>query len=975
MSKRWFSFPVLVLPVVIAIAPGATAGENLAPNPGFEQEAEGNRPAGWRPWGETKGMELRVVQQEPHSGTRCLRIADRFSAGNSYCTSTPIPVRPGTLYRLACWVRADRPHTVQLCLQLLGSTDADFRGWEKVTVVATRRWQQMEMVTGCWPASVRRVLISLVPVEMDRKSTGTAWFDDVYFGQASEADRAAFLKRTAQELDEAAKPYQVACAPAEGSLCRQTPPTFVWRPHPAATRYVVQVSPSPDFPARTTRQFESHLSVFTPGEPLPAGRWYWRYGFKPCGTERYAFSRVRSFRIAADATAVPFPDVGQVVERLAQRPHPRVGLAEGELERFRQLAAGPWKTLAEQAVRRAERSVGKPLLPEPPMLPPPGDPARGPEYVRIFRQTRPFIREMDQCAFAYLATGNERLGEEARRRLMHIVGWDPNGSTSLSNHDEPGSEIVRIAPRVYDRIYPLLSDAERAKCRKVFRIRMEQLYRALTSRPFEVNPYSSHHMGYYLPDLTEACIAMAGELEVRPWLAYCLQMLWAPFYPPYGGEEGGWAEGPSYWSWTASVTLRIFVVVQRATGSPLAERPWLRQTGYFKLYCNPPYSRMSPFGDGQSGPARGAGAMYCLGAYFGNADFLWYAAQQHYQPSLRDWFLYGKPSLEPEVSLRLPQARCFGDVGLACIHTRLSDAKANIHFMLRSSPFGSISHAYADQNGFILHAYGEPLAIASGYYPYYGSPHHKSWSWQTQAANCITVDGRGQVARSWNAKGRIVCFQDTPQACYTVGDATAAYGGRLEQFLRHALFLRPGSTSAPAAVVLLDELRAAKPATFQWWLHALEEMQIDGHEQLVGIHRGGTALQVRFLEPSGLRFSQTDRFSVAPEQGEPAQWHLTASTDTPRRDCRFLTVLLPYRTSESVKLPVVTRVEGRRCAGVSLQTDNGRTVVLFRTGGGNEQSPMQWNHLATTGRVAVIVEKRGTLGKMIVFPNNEPVRE
>jgi hypothetical protein len=80
---------------------------------------------------------------------------------------------------------------------------------------------------------------------------------------------------------------------------------------------------------------------------------------------------------------------------------------------------------------------------------------------------------------------------------------------------------------------------------------------------------------------------------------------------------------------------------------------------------------------------------------------------------------------------------------------------------MRSSPFGSISHAYADQDAFTLDAFGEPLAIASGYYPYYSSPHHRLWTWQTRAANAVGVDGEGQETRDWYAKGEITLFETT----------------------------------------------------------------------------------------------------------------------------------------------------------------------------------------------------------------------
>ena len=55
----------------------------------------------------------------------------------------------------------------------------------------------------------------------------------------------------------------------------------------------------------------------------------------------------------------------------------------------------------------------------------------------------------------------------------------------------------------------------------------------------------------------------------------------------------------------------------------------------------------------------------------------------------------------------------------------------------KSSRFGSFNHSHADQNSFILSAFGRPLLIDSGYYPWYGSPHDVGWTRQTIAHNAL----------------------------------------------------------------------------------------------------------------------------------------------------------------------------------------------------------------------------------------------
>ena len=771
-------------------------------------------------------------------------------------------------------------------------------------------------------------------------------------GAPAEGMASSMIESKRKALDRPSGEYEVSRAPADGQLLTVNPPVFVWLPVEGVTEYVLQYSrdsgfrdgstvtvrkdatPHTDqralpFQAMTGFSYtEKPATVHVLRETLQPGVWYWRYGFDAGAPVGLVFGQAREFTIAEEAVVLPFPDVKQVVARIGKE-RPRLLVTPVSVARFRALAIGAMKSEADSMKRDCDEYLGQPLLPEPAFLPTGDDWA--PTYQKVFQTTRRYFSGMEQCAETYLVSGDRKYGEEAKRRLMQIVSWDPNGSTSLGHNDEPGTEIVSLAPRAYDYIHDLLTEAEREKCRQCFAVRIPQLYWALKARPFELNPFESHAMGYYLEDLTEACIAMAGEMDVAEWLEYCMTLLWSPFFPPYGGQDGGWCEGPSYWGWTAGVFMRAFRLVEEATGLPIHQRDWMRNTGYYKLYDNPPYAKMSPFGDGQSGKSGGADAMWELAMAFRDPYLKWFADEKGYGPSGLAAFLFHDQTVAAKPPTDLPQARCFFDVGLAALHSDLAHGEKNVQVLMRSSPFGSISHAYADQNAFTLDAFGEPLAIASGYYPYYNSPHHAQWARQTKAANAIGVNGEGQNARDWNATGRIARFETNDYWHYALGDATPAYGGRLARWQRHIVFLRPRDEGMTPIVVIFDDLAAPKPATFQWWLHALEQMQVDETKQTARIVRGGAQLDVHFLAPTGLRFSQTDQFTAPPERDYPNQWHLTAETTEPMESCRFLTVLLPQRADRQ-QAAGVKLVQAADALGAEITVAGKRHVVAFRTG-------------------------------------------
>lgn len=112
-----------------------------------------------------------------------------------------------------------------------------------------------------------------------------------------------------------------------------------------------------------------------------------------------------------------------------------------------------------------------------------------------------------------------------------------------------------------------------------------------------------------------------------------------------------------------------------------------------------------------------------------------------YQLSLHLKWLLPPPARPPR---DLPQSLHQRDISWVALHSDLAEGKNNVMVQFKSSSFGSFSHSHADQNSFVLEAFGRPLLIDSGYYPWYGSPHDMSWTRQTRAHNALLVNYKGQ---------------------------------------------------------------------------------------------------------------------------------------------------------------------------------------------------------------------------------------
>ena len=779
----------------------------------------------------------------------------------------------------------------------------------------------------------------------------------------------AAVGTSAAEIEAQPAPFQTLARPADREVLSANPPCFVYPAAAMHDRYLVQVARDPTFPGTVTRELTSPYMLAVSDGVFEPGVYHWRW--RPAGTAADPWAPVRSFTVPDNVPEVPFPDLTGVVARL-RGVHPRVFVGTAGIAGLRTQAKevfGPgWQ---DTVVRRAASARGKALLPEPAFLPDRTDPKRTEVYQRTFQTTRPFFREMARLAEEYLLTGHEASGLEAKRRLLHIVAWDPRGSTGINHNDEPGTEVVRYCPTVYDRVYSLLSAAERQQCLTCLTVRMQDMRDRWRRRPFEKYPYESHNMGYYLPDVLEASLALVGDAPVEEMLHYTMLQLWSPFYPPYGGADGGWCEGPNYWSWSTLVFARLYRLVEVTTGVPVHLRSNVRNMWRYKLYGNPPYFEMSPFGDGQEGRAGGGGTMAALAALYDNGYARWYADEKGADLSGLDRLLLTPEKVVSTSPDGLSQGCALHDVGLAAMHSVLSDPASNVAVLLRSSPFGSISHAFADQNTFALDAYGKPLIIASGYYQLYGHPHHAEWTRQTVASNSILVNGEGQPAREWTARGRLSFFATTAGADLAVGDAREAYKGRLRRFERTVLFLRSPQTGGEPVVVIRDQIEAAEPSTVQFLLHAVHRMEADSSTQRVTVSNGHSHCRIDYLAPSPLAFSQHDRFPKPPIRGGANQWHLTADTVRPARSIESLMVLQPFRTDEPHELLEVRREAGENSTAVIMSGRGREVLVLFR--GLEPERPASFAALRTDARAASVLRREGQPVAVVLFGGTEVV--
>jgi len=695
------------------------------------------------------------------------------------------------------------------------------------------------------------------------------------------------------------RPGEWGFRPADGATSATTPPGFVWRPQTGASSYTLQCARSGAFDKVAYEAAGIKYNCHCPRKAFAPGQWGWRFRFADKDGRRSSWSKVRRFTVPRNAVKFPLPERAELLGRIP-KTHPRLFLLPEDLGELRRRAKGDLKPAFDALVRQCDKLLAKPPVTEEPPTYPKGTVRKSETWRKIWwgnrRRTVSVLNGAATLAFTRELGGKDAYGHAAKRLLMAAAEWDPKGATGYRYNDEAGMPYAYYFARTYTFVNDLLTDAEKAKCRQVMRVRGQEMYRHLCPRHLW-HPYASHsNRAWHF--LGEVGIAFLDEIpEAGEWVWFAMNVF-ANVYPVWCDEDGGWHEGSAYWNSYVSRFTWWADVMRSAVDIDAYDKPYFSKVGYYPMYLQPPGTVGGGFGD-QTGHRRSVHTrrlMTILAAQAGNGHWQWYV-DAHGGPDSEGGyigFVRGVlPKVEPKPPTDLPSSRCFRGIGQAMLNTNLLDAKQNVEVIFKSSPFGSQSHGYEANNAFLLYAFGERLLIRSGRRDIHGSKHHRLWMHNTKSTNCVTIDGGSQIRHVASAGGKITRFHTSDAFDYVCGEAGQAYGKLAKRFDRHILFVKP------ELIVIFDRLETPAPSRFEWWLHALDEMAVGGQRDIT-VSSGSARCRVSFLAPQDLKIAQTSRFDPPPRpRVKLTQWHLTASTPEPAETCEFVTLIRPYRANET----------------------------------------------------------------------------
>lgn len=752
-------------------------------------------------------------------------------------------------------------------------------------------------------------------------------------------------------------------SPLDGQHIAMNPPRFMWAdkyPHLGAVLDGVEggdFKPHVTYRIRIARDLEFKQEVmtaernwafFNPFKLFAKGKWYWQHAFvDKDGKEEW--SPVYHFYVDDRTKVFNPPSLEEVLKKLPGT-HPRILLDRKDWDGI--IARNKNNPEAQAYVSKADQCLTRPLK----HLEEEIDTSQVVKLTNIVQQRSALIREgrkivdreeanIEAMVRAYLLTRDTKYSKEAVKRLSEIISWKESkyfaGDFNLST-------ILSMSTSVYDGCHDALDAKEKALLLETIRENGSKFYEEYVNH-LENRIADNHVWQMTFRILNMAAFAAYGELpEASVWVDYCYNE-WVSRLPGLN-TDGSWHNGDSYFQVNYRTLIEVPAFYSRVTGFDFFADPWYNNNALYVVYHQPPFSHAGGHGNSHENK------LTPTGGRVGYADALarecnnpWAAAYVRYilkrdpdilnsafeaKPADLRWYrcITPKPFPAEERTLdELPPAKVFNENGVATMHTSLGNPEKNAMLSFRSSPYGSTSHALANQNGFNTFYGGRPIFYSSGHRTGFTDDHCMYSYRNTRAHNSILVNGMGQRIGT-EGYGWIPRWYEGEKLSYLVGDASNAYGevtsplwlerarlsgtkfmpengwdvNRLSKFRRHVIQLGRSGLYA-----IYDELEGKEPVTWSYLLHTTElPMEVErqnGGITVTGRNKAGGISAAHLFCSEKMQEAVTDTFFCAPvnwkkatdKRGKairyPNHWHFSATT--PKAPiARFLTIIDTHGT-------------------------------------------------------------------------------
>ncbi len=728
--------------------------------------------------------------------------------------------------------------------------------------------------------------------------------------------------------------------PLDNYTSNQNPPDFLWRSIPESVSYDLIVCSDEKLTQLEYAKFDIPYHFYNFSYSFEPGIYYWAVRYKTENGTYSKWTEPRRFLIKDNASKVYIEDSSAIIDKVKSLKSPIYYNPE-EIAPILETSEGQkfYKELVTKVDGYKNQTIDTSI-----------------KYVHgdggtglnnrfwnevINRSVNPAIN----MALLYAIDKDEDTLKLLTDRVRCITEFDyPQFD---SNTDTYTAQTARGLAICYDTVKDELSEELKSKVVDTVKLLVKKatdnLLKGRGLSQWETHPSASHEwkVGEYL---IYAAILVGDEIESYDRLVGFLLPLYLNLGSAHTIEDGTYQGGIGYLRYTE---LRgILLDMDKWGVANLLDKPELKNSVNQYLYLWPT-NEVGPFGDESYHKPDSYAVSYLKlhsGLYNDSyAKWMYNEIGTNASTTLNNLY-YSDSEVAPKPPVNLPKSKYFPDGGFAGLHSDLLD-KNRISLYFRSSWWGSYNHSHADQNSFVINAYGESLAIDSGFYPYFESPHHANYTRQTHAHNAITVDGKGQPTKDISAEGKITSFINHSYFDLVSGDASKAYKeerntspATLKGAKRDIIYLRPDT------FIVIDDLEALDntSSTFEFWLNAEEDITLGEDKKSALIKKGDARLLANVVYPKVTGEKLTGYCGIdgkewpkevdydatnTPDKNQRNQQRVYFKTDKVNKT-KMVTTLDVYKNGESSK-NIITEDKGN---GILKLTVSDGSIVYINTG-------------------------------------------
>lgn len=468
-----------------------------------------------------------------------------------------------------------------------------------------------------------------------------------------------------------------------------------------------------------------------------------------------------------------------------------------------------------------------------------------PDGKRLLSTSRSVLRRTYTLAVMYRLHGDRKYVERLWKDLEAVAAFpDFNPKHFLDT-----AEMTHALAIAYDWLYDAWTEPQRATLRKaIVELGLKPglaVYRSKGGWPKAIHNWNQVCNG----GMTMGALALA---DVEPALAgEILQHAIAsvPLAMRSYGPDGAWGEGPGYWAYATSYNVTMLAGLESALGTDfnLSKTPGFSQTGLFPLYITGPLGRTFNFED-SGDRIDGGDVMLWLANRFDQPAATWFAAQG--KPSAQSLLWYRTPGKDPEAA-GLPLDKRWRGVEAVTLRSRWNDP--NALFVGFQAGSNRVNHNHLDCGSFVLDGLGKRWALDLGgddynLPGYFGKQRYSYYRLRAEGHNTLVLNPGQGPDQDERAETRIVRFSSDAESGRAVADLSPAYSAHAQKVLRGMAMLDR------RAVLVQDEVTAAKPADLWWFMHTEAKIAIAADGRSAVLERETAKLHVRILAPAKARF-------------------------------------------------------------------------------------------------------------------------